>query len=147
MRRFGSTSRIRDARAWRSGTRGGLTEGNEEKKEEEERAGEDGKEQGADFRNALLVLTLASNADKLSAVKTFTVRELDRVPNEVLDASDLDGAAKIRRRNGRTYTIRPDQGSERIKAVPNIRARLAKVFPKQIPIAQSRAVDKLLAGE
>ena len=95
----------------------------------------------------LLVLTLASNADKLSAMKTFTVRELDRVPNKVLDASDRDGAAKIRRRNGRTYTIRPDEGADRIKTVPNLRARLAKLFPKEIPAAQSRMVDKLLAGE
>jgi hypothetical protein len=84
---------------------------------------------------------------QIVGMKTFTVRELDRVPNEVLNASDRDGAAKIRRRNGRTYTIRPDQGPGRIKAVPNFRARLAKLFPKQIPIAQSRAVDKLLAGE
>jgi hypothetical protein len=84
---------------------------------------------------------------QIVGVKTFTVRELDRVPNEVLDASDRDGAAKVRRRNGRMYTIRPDKGSDRIREVPNFQARLMKLFPKQIPVNQSRAVDKLLAGE
>jgi hypothetical protein len=80
-------------------------------------------------------------------METFTVRELDRVPNAVLDASDRDGAAKIRRRDGRMYTIRPDAGPDRITALPAIRARLEKLFPKQIPAAHSRLVDKLLAGE
>jgi hypothetical protein len=80
-------------------------------------------------------------------MKTLTVRELDRVLNAVLDASDRDGAAKIRRRNGRSYTIRPDAGPGRNTALPDFRARLAKLFPKQIPSAQSRLVDKLLAGE
>ena len=80
-------------------------------------------------------------------MKTFTVRELDRVPNVVLDASDRDGAAKVRRRNGRTYTIRPDAGGDRITAVPDFRRRLAKLFPKSIPAAQRRLVDKLLASE
>ena len=93
------------------------------------------------------VLTCVADADKLSAMKTFTVRELDRIPSAVLDASDRDGTAKIRRRDGRTYTIRPDGGPDRITAVPDFRARLAKLFPKQIPAAQSRLVDKLLAGE
>ncbi len=80
-------------------------------------------------------------------MKSFTVRELDRVPGAVLDASDRDGIAKIRRRNGRMYTIRPDAGPERITAVPDFRTRLSKLFPKPIPAAQSRRVDKFLAGE
>jgi hypothetical protein len=92
-------------------------------------------------------LTVETNADKLSDMKTFTVREMDRVPNAVLDASERDGAAKIRRRDGRTYTIRPDAGPGRITAVPDIRARLKKLFPKPIPAAQIRLVDKLIAGE
>ena len=80
-------------------------------------------------------------------MKTFTVRELDRVPNAVLDASDRDGGARIRRRNGRTYTIRPDAGPERITAVPDFRARLTKLFPKPLSRAQTRMADKLIAGE
>jgi hypothetical protein len=92
-------------------------------------------------------LTGGSNADKLSAMKTFTVRELDRVPNAVLDASDHDGAAKVRRRDGRTYTIRPDAGPDRITALPDFRARLAKLFPTPLSRAQTRMADRLIAGE
>ncbi len=80
-------------------------------------------------------------------MKTFTVRELDRQPKVVLDACDRDGAVQIRRRNGRTYTIRPDAGPDRITSIPDFRARVAKIFPRPIPAAQSRLVDKLLAGE
>lgn len=83
----------------------------------------------------------------MSAMKTFTVRALDREPSAVLDACDREGAVRIKRRNGRTYTLRPDQGAERITSVPDIRGRLAKVFPKPILAVQSRLVDKLLAGE
>jgi len=81
-----------------------------------------------------------------SAVKTFTVQELDREPAAVLDACDREGAVRIRRRNGRTYTIRPDTGPDRITDLPDFRARMAKIFPKPIPAAQTRLVDKLLAG-
>jgi len=92
-------------------------------------------------------LTPATNADNMSAMKTFTVRELDREPANVLDACDREGAVRIRRRSGRTYTIRPDAGLDRITELPDFRARTAKIFPKPIPAAQSRLVDKLLAGE
>ncbi|HVR35122.1 MAG TPA: hypothetical protein VMS21_04655 [Methylomirabilota bacterium] len=87
------------------------------------------------------------NADNMSAMKTFTVRELDREPAAVLDACDREGAVRIRRRNGRMYTIRPDAGPDRITELPDFRGRTAKIFSKRIPAAQSRLVDKLLAGE
>ena len=80
-------------------------------------------------------------------VKTFTVRDLDRTPSVVLQACDLEGAARIRRRDGRTYTIRPDAGPGRITALPEIRARLERVFPKPLTAEQVRRADKLIAGE
>jgi hypothetical protein len=80
-------------------------------------------------------------------VKTFTVRDLDREPSNVLDECDREGSVKIHRRDGRTYTIRADAGPERMTSVPDFRARLAKIFPKEIPASQSRLVDKLIAGE
>ena len=83
----------------------------------------------------------------MSDMKSFTVRELDREPAAVLDTCDREGAVRIRRRNGRTYTIRPDAGPDRIAKVPDIRSRLAAMFPRPIPAAQTRLVDKLLAGE
>lgn len=82
----------------------------------------------------------------MSVMKTFTVRDLDREPSAVLDACDREGAVRIRRRDGRAYTVRPDAPG-RITAIPDFRARLAKLFPKPIPAAQSRLVDKLIAGE
>jgi len=80
-------------------------------------------------------------------MKTFTVRELDREPAAVLDACDREGAVQIRRRNGRTYTLRPEAGPDRITALPDFRARIRKIFPKPILATQSRLADKLLAGE
>ena len=87
------------------------------------------------------------NADKMSVMKTFTVRELDREPGAVLDACDREGAVRIRRRNGRTYTMRPDTGPDRILGVPDIRARLTRTFPKFLTPEQTRRADRLLAGE
>ena len=83
----------------------------------------------------------------MSEVKTFTVRELDRQPSAVLDACDREGAVRIRRRGGRTYTIRAETGPEVITALPDFRSRVAKIFPKALKTKQSRLVDKLLAGE
>jgi hypothetical protein len=80
-------------------------------------------------------------------VKTFTVRDLDRSPSVVLDECDREGAAKIRRRDGRTYTLQPDAALPRMTKIPDIRARLAKTSPKSIPAAQTRLADKLIAGE
>jgi len=80
-------------------------------------------------------------------MKTFTVRELDREPAAVLDACDREGAVRIRRRNGRTYTIRPEAGPDRMTNVPDFRARLATIFPKTLSRAQTRRADKLIAGE
>jgi hypothetical protein len=83
----------------------------------------------------------------MSDMKTFTVRQLDREPATVLDACDREGAVKIRRRNGRTYTMRADKGPDRITAIPDFRARIAKIFPKALTAEQTRRFDKLLAGE
>ncbi|HEX4998571.1 MAG TPA: hypothetical protein VFY29_10100 [Terriglobia bacterium] len=81
-------------------------------------------------------------------MKTFTVRDLDREPAAVLDAADRDGAVRVKRRDGRTYSIRPvGSGSDRITALPDFAARRKAIFPKRIPAAQVRRVDKLIAGE
>ena len=92
-------------------------------------------------------LTRPTHADKLSAMKTFTVRELDREPSAVLDVCDREGVVRVRRRDGRLYLIRPEAGPEQIPSLPDFRARIAKVFPKALSAEQTRRVDKLLAGE
>ena len=42
-------------------------------------------------------------------MKIFTVRELDRTPGKVLDAAVRDGVARVRRRDGRSFAIRPEE--------------------------------------
>ena len=74
-------------------------------------------------------------------------RKLGTVAPNDLDACDHEGAVRIRRRNGRTFTIRPDSRPERILALPNLRARLKRIFPKVLPPEQTCRADKLLAGE
>jgi hypothetical protein len=85
-------------------------------------------------------------------MKTFTVRELDRTPAVVLDACDREGAVRIRRRDGRSYTVRPDEPREAGKVpwrrlVAEHRARIARIFPQPLSKAQVQLVDKLIAGE
>jgi hypothetical protein len=92
-------------------------------------------------------LTKGWNADKLSVMKTFTVRELDRQPAAVLDACDREGAVRIRRRGGRMYTLSADTGPGRITALPDFRARTATIFPHPLKPPQIHQADKLLAGE
>lgn len=83
----------------------------------------------------------------MSDMKTFTVRQLDREPSVVLDAADRDGVVRIKRRDGRAYTLQPNRSSQRITALPDFRARLKRVFSKPIPAGQVALVDHLIAGE
>ena len=92
-------------------------------------------------------MTFYPNADIMSDMKMFTVRELDREPAAVLDAADREGFARVKRRDGRVYTIRPDPTAARITELPDFRARIKKIFPKPISKAQARLFDKLIAGE
>ena len=92
-------------------------------------------------------MALPSNADILSDMKTFTVRELDRKPAMVLDTCDREGAVRIRRRSGRTYTLHPDRGPDYITEVPDFAKRRRAIFPKPLTPAQTRLADKLIAGE
>lgn len=89
----------------------------------------------------------SANADKMSDMKTFTVRELDREPAIVLDAADRDGEVEIRRREGRVYALQPKSSGGRITSLPDFRARAKKIFPRPIPKKVVDAVDRLIAGE
>ena len=83
----------------------------------------------------------------MSDMRTFTVRELDREPAAVLDAADRDGAVRIKRRDGRSYSIQPEARPARVTQLPDFRARIARIFPKPISKSQAQLFDKLLAGE
>ena len=107
---------------------------------------------GRDDYERIAVLTKAANADILSDVRTFTVRDLDRKTREVLAACEREGEVKIRRRNGRTFTIKSD---DRVQPKMSFAAWLGEIdrrrralFPKPIMTSkQAREFDKLLASE
>ena len=93
-------------------------------------------------------------SDILSDMKTYTVRDLDRQPGVVLDACDQQGAVRIRRRNGRSYTLRPDAARQRsVSAAERKRwldehwAWLERTFSQPISARQTALVDRLIAGE
>ncbi len=84
----------------------------------------------------------------MSDMKTFTVRELDREPAAVLDAADREGAVRVKRRDGRLYSVQPvASGAARIIALPDFAARRKAIFARAIPASQVRLADKLIAGE
>jgi hypothetical protein len=80
-------------------------------------------------------------------MKTFNVRELDRQPASVLDAADREGVVRIKRRDGRTYSVQPESVVRKMVSLPDFAARRRAIFPKPIPAAQAKRVDKLIRGE
>lgn len=83
----------------------------------------------------------------MSDMKTFTVRDLDREPSVVLDEADRSGAVRIKRRDGRTYSVRPETPSLKMVSLPDFARRRKAIFSKPIPATNARRVDKLIAGE
>lgn len=84
----------------------------------------------------------------MSDMKTFTVRELDRETARVMQACDTYGAVRIKRRDGRSYTLAAEHKKKFAFNPPDIMARLRKDFPKmKISRKQAAFADKLLAGE
>jgi len=83
----------------------------------------------------------------MSDMKIFTVRELDRAPSTVLDAADKEGIARIQRRDGRVYCLRPEAAAVRMTRLPDFRSRLKRTFPQPVPASQAVEVDRLIAGE
>ncbi len=93
-------------------------------------------------------LDTPSYADIMSDMKTFTVRELDRSPGVVLEASRIEGKARIRARGGQTYIIMPEPAPpRRITSLPNFAARRAALLAKPLSPEFTRKFDRALAGE
>jgi len=84
-------------------------------------------------------------------MKTFTLKDLDCRPALVQDACDQEGAVRIRRPNGRKYTLQADDAAPRKmawrKLVAEHRARIKRIFPVRLTTRQTRLVDQSLAGE
>lgn len=98
-------------------------------------------------------LTKKANADMMSDMKTFTVRELDREPSRILDTCDAEGAVQIRRRDGRVYMMQPKtpapaKGSSR-EWIEERRRRRKEIFGDQPIMTRKQAAefDRMIAGE
>jgi hypothetical protein len=84
----------------------------------------------------------------MSDMKTFTVRDLDRSPSTVLEASRTDGRARIRERGGRAYIITPEVGEDKpITGLPDFQKRRRLLFSGVLPVSTAQQLDKALAGE
>jgi hypothetical protein len=88
------------------------------------------------------------NADMMSDMKTFTVRDLDRRPNQVLEACDSYGEARIRCRDGRTYVIKTEEtAASPMLALPDFAARRRELFGKSASRSFVKKLDQALASE
>jgi len=93
-------------------------------------------------------LTLEVNADMMSDMKTFTVRDLDRRPNQVLEACDSFGEARIRCRDGRSYVIKTEEKEGlSISALPDFAARRRELFGISASRSFAKKFDQALASE
>ena len=95
-----------------------------------------------------LVLDGSACADIMSDMKTFTVRELDRSPALVLEASRADGRARVRERGGRSYIITPEiTEAQPLSGLPDFSKRRRRVVNGVLPASMVQQLDKALAGE
>lgn len=93
-------------------------------------------------------LDRSANADMMSDMKTFTVRELDRSPSTVLEASKVDGRARIRERSGQTYLVIPEAPPEKpITGLPDFKKRRQRLFRGVLPASTAQQLDKAIAGQ
>lgn len=84
-------------------------------------------------------------------MKTFTARDLNRSPAKVLAAADRDGIARVRSRNGRTYSVKPERSTAaRVDwddFVQRRRAAIARLNMPRISRAEAAVLDRVIAGE
>ena len=84
----------------------------------------------------------------MSDMKTFTVRDLDRSPATVLEASRADGRVRIRERGGQTYLIIPEAALEKaIAGLPDFPKRRRRIVNGVLSASTVQQLDKAIAGE
>lgn len=90
----------------------------------------------------------ALNADMMSDMRTFTVRDLDRSPSVVLEASRTEGRVRIRARGGQTYLIIPEAAPEKqMTELPDFEQRRSRLMRKALPQSVIQQLDRAIAGE
>ena len=106
------------------------------------------------FGTRLVRLTFSGCRTMMSDMETFTVRDLDRSPKKVLQASHERGGAVIRSRSGQSYLITPLEskqvpGGDKVlrRWLSGHRHWLHGQYAKPIPSAQVHVVDRLVSGE
>jgi|GEM_PF-2187746 hypothetical protein len=83
----------------------------------------------------------------MSDMEALTVRDLDRSPKKVLQASHERGGAVIRSRSGQSCLITRLE-SEQVPGGDKVLQRwLHGQYAKPIPSAQVHVVDRLVSGE
>ncbi|MBI2497598.1 MAG: hypothetical protein HYV75_06685 [Opitutae bacterium] len=84
-------------------------------------------------------------------MKTFTVRDLDRSPAKVLAAADRDGVARVRSRNGRIYSVKPDVAPtgkpDWTGFAQQRREAIRKLNMIRISKTDAGELDRIIAGE
>ncbi len=84
-------------------------------------------------------------------MKTFTVRELDRQTAKVLNTCDRQGEVRIRRRDGRTYTLKTDaNGSFSMSDwIQERRRKVKELFANVPPLTKQelREFDQLIRSD
>ena len=87
-------------------------------------------------------------------MKTFTVRDLDRSPGKVLAAAERDGEARVRRRDGGVFAVKPVTPAAKSapdwKAfVRHRRAWLKKTFPEPVAWTKEQVdeINRAIAGD
>jgi hypothetical protein len=90
-----------------------------------------------------------------SVAQSFTVRDLNRQPAKVLAACDLHVAVRIRTRDGRSYSLKPEvpqphrtaQAESLIVRRQQVRQRLRAVGFVPPSRAEIERINRLIAGE
>jgi len=83
----------------------------------------------------------------MSDMRTFTVRDLDRSPSTVLEASRTDGRARIRERGGQSYIIVPETSLQKgISGLPDFQKGRSTIFNGVLPASIVQQIDKAIAG-
>lgn len=84
----------------------------------------------------------------MSDMKTFTVRDLDRSPGDVLETSRKEGRVRIRARSGQTYIITPEAAPQRrMTSLPAFAERRNRLFKTALTAKTAAKLDQAIAGE
>ena len=90
----------------------------------------------------------------MSAVTTFTVRDLNRQPAKILAAVRKFGSVEVRTRDGEIFTIAPKAEKKTKRRAKGISAKFEALWAKQRALglvppseAENERINRIIAGE